>query len=1709
MSERARASIAAMPTRRANDADRASTGSARSTAFGDAGGRGWSPGAASAQAPVARPAFGDVPIRSMPAAQSQPVIAKADDAYEIEAERAADLALAKGPMTTSSSSAATGTRAQSNTFSETPVRVQARAAQGGTPQATPGLPRQIQSAAPEGRSLPTEQRAFFEQRLGHDFSAVKIHAGQAASAAAASVNAQAFTHGQDIYFGENYYRPEQAEGQRLMAHELAHTAQQRPGVIARRALDTPAGSSASMTPDGQSSPEQSVAPTSADVAPVLTGGSLDESAAAQARPPAMAAAPTPQPATSPTAAAAARIQSLVRSAEGEAAQATPGTTETAEDGGAPAQARGGVAAPSMASETVLAAQTAMATFDAQLAELSGRRSAEIRFQDAEAGTVEDPERRLRREQSTSLASAFLRGVGEHVETIIAPARELPSQLLAGLVGATGEIDAAAKAQAAALHGSAEASRQKVRTQTSQTRGLIAGKRKDNDQSTAQAVQTSRDQASTARDNANKEIDKQGDLQSKSISTKYRQAIWPMRDVGGEAGDNAKAMAQRKANAWLDQRNGESSLLDGALHDNRIEAAADAAIQVGDGYAADLQKSADEQAEKIPESKPEVLGKVIEITGEAKKGLDEQFKQVADGADAFAKGATARTAKVAGEFGSAAGKSGTQTAAALSAAEEQQAGEIASFGATQSKSLDQSVASGLGSLTDGIGQTVGGLMQSMDEFVASAASMAPPQPEELSSSLGEVMGQTAATAGTMGTKIQTIGPAMDGSIATGRDQSVQMLTQSAVEAMKSIDGTRESFSKGAVALNQQTVSGFDKLGKGDRKSASEIGTKAESGFADAALKAGENFTQFGQKVEENFALGRSQVLSSLWSNDTKAQLNVAMRKYGQEAADQVQPRWKKVLKWVITIVVIIAVIAITVATAGALGPVGVILLGAALGAAAGAVTTIANNLIDGKKWSDGVVKAMIVGAIGGAVGGAGGVILKGVGSVALKIGLEAGINVVGGVVSEVVGSIAVGETVNWTGAIMGALIGAGIGAGLGIAGAIKGKIKFGSMVDVAPAPKVKPQVEVPQTSGRVRSALEQAKILAPRPAAVPEAGIGAAPGSTAKVEPHVGATPEPVQGTAKGLAAEVTTPEPATPSPASAPERAPPLPEGATPRPQPAAANDAVPPESVGAPAQEQPGVAPTGEGVATTEPGLEPPQSAVPDNVRPISSARRARAAAQPEPVAGARQTEPRVNVDTASQPQPSRIPTQAEPRVAPSGEGVATAEPGPEVSQSSAPDNVRPIGSARRARAAAQAEPAAAPTQAEPRVNVETTSQPSSSSISSQPEPSIAPSSEGVGTAEPQSGSSQRPAPDNVRPIGSARRARAAAAAEPTAPEAQSQMQREPLAMVSGVKGQGQVIDVGTTPGGGGSGENVTGGRSALDAQAVRKPPGGGPQPPTSAPEGGGPQRSQVSEPTGRAPAAKGSRPRSIEAETPPPQTSDVKPVLSDEVAAVKPGKGAASKGEADLGEGGVARVKQSIALDMNHPGGPKAPDLAVPEGAPASGAGSLDHKINAWNEYQARGGKLQYEKWSNVYTANMERTKIANAAADRFFNEEGHASWGERERVVDIDESAVNRIKARFRRMEARTRLEGNAKKADFSELPDPTKRRLDIGPKPDSGIQRGIEHKSGYVTRKDEVLWEAARDIELAQSGWDMEWVIKGKIVGDLQLELERAGIKVTFR
>lgn len=78
-----------------------------------------------------------------------------------------------------------------------------------------------------GQPLDSASRAFFEPRFGHDFSQVRVHTDEHAIESARSVDALAYTKGQEIVFGAGQYQPHTEPGRRLIAHELTHTLQQR------------------------------------------------------------------------------------------------------------------------------------------------------------------------------------------------------------------------------------------------------------------------------------------------------------------------------------------------------------------------------------------------------------------------------------------------------------------------------------------------------------------------------------------------------------------------------------------------------------------------------------------------------------------------------------------------------------------------------------------------------------------------------------------------------------------------------------------------------------------------------------------------------------------------------------------------------------------------------------------------------------------------------------------------------------------------------------------------------------------------------------------------------------------------------------------------------------------------------------------------------------------------------------------------------------------------------------------------------------------------------------------------------------------------------------------------------------------------------------------------------------------------------------------
>jgi hypothetical protein len=89
-----------------------------------------------------------------------------------------------------------------------------------------GDPAAIQSRLGRGESLSGATRSRMESAFGHDFSRVRLHHDSAAGQLAGSLNARAFTIGQDVAFAGGEYQPGTPVGDALLAHELAHVVQQ-------------------------------------------------------------------------------------------------------------------------------------------------------------------------------------------------------------------------------------------------------------------------------------------------------------------------------------------------------------------------------------------------------------------------------------------------------------------------------------------------------------------------------------------------------------------------------------------------------------------------------------------------------------------------------------------------------------------------------------------------------------------------------------------------------------------------------------------------------------------------------------------------------------------------------------------------------------------------------------------------------------------------------------------------------------------------------------------------------------------------------------------------------------------------------------------------------------------------------------------------------------------------------------------------------------------------------------------------------------------------------------------------------------------------------------------------------------------------------------------------------------------------------------------
>jgi Domain of unknown function (DUF4157) len=110
-----------------------------------------------------------------------------------------------------------------------PIQLRDNSPAGGA--ASPDLTSAINQARGHGQPLTAGLQKTMGRAMGADFRGVRVHTDGQADQLNRSIQAQAFTTGQDVFFRQGAYQPGSRSGQGLIAHELTHVVQQNAAVV--------------------------------------------------------------------------------------------------------------------------------------------------------------------------------------------------------------------------------------------------------------------------------------------------------------------------------------------------------------------------------------------------------------------------------------------------------------------------------------------------------------------------------------------------------------------------------------------------------------------------------------------------------------------------------------------------------------------------------------------------------------------------------------------------------------------------------------------------------------------------------------------------------------------------------------------------------------------------------------------------------------------------------------------------------------------------------------------------------------------------------------------------------------------------------------------------------------------------------------------------------------------------------------------------------------------------------------------------------------------------------------------------------------------------------------------------------------------------------------------------------------------------------------
>ncbi|WP_143473365.1 eCIS core domain-containing protein [Flavilitoribacter nigricans] len=544
-------------------------------------------------------------------------------------------------------------------------------------------------------------------------------------------------------------------------------------------------------------------------------------------------------------------------------------------------------------------------------------------------------------------------------------------------------------------------------------------------------------------------------QLQAIDATYNKAYGEIRNIGITVGGEAKARAEKHAVAYENAEGSNDAEVkkkvknkikdgfwDGYLTYNRYKARAKSARETGKQFREGMVEESQAQADKLVCDKPKDLEKVHAASTQAAESLKCTLDNALKGIATQRQSSLANAAALQAQMLTAVQSTLTTTLSKLTEQEAIQLQFIKDFGIRQSMAIERDAEMAITSLLSGANEAAAKLLTLITGFRDMVLTNEAPQSEIVRAQVQVMSTHFDGALSAVMTSFEQGYSAADQGLGGGGQQATSALDTYADTEIAASKQTAAVFTQAVNVCVAKTIAGYAKLLGGFVQQVDNTVATAMSTY-DAVLTGLDGlFTQINTEITNRIKTNKENIEGGM-RDSVEKDLDQKVCVEAEKAAKAVQPWWKTVLKILLVIVVIVIMIVV-------LGPAGGLLAtvvqGAVAGAVAGAVIQIGNNLIDGKKWSDGVGKAIILGAIGGAFGGLGGhfaqVLVKGSQAASLTIGqhvLRGGIEMAFDAAGGILGDLAVGNPITLQGVLIGAGIGAGVSLGTGSFSFLKGKI----------------------------------------------------------------------------------------------------------------------------------------------------------------------------------------------------------------------------------------------------------------------------------------------------------------------------------------------------------------------------------------------------------------------------------------------------------------------------------------------------------------------------------------------------------------------------------------------------------------------------------------------------------------------------------------------